>query len=156
MRYPLLLAFLFLNSVSFASKTLAEEIIIGIEEARIDATQPGSNSSSAYMQIINFSETKTIELTSVNTDISNNVAIHQTPKEGLQIEAGAAAHLEPGGYHITLTQLKEPITVGSTIALTLHFAHGESYIVDAIVVIPGTHLHQDNAGQQVSHDNHSL
>lgn len=42
---------------------------------------------------------------------------------GIDIPAGGAATLAPGGYHIMFLDLTAPITNGERIPVTLHFAH---------------------------------
>jgi copper(I)-binding protein len=38
---------------------------------------------------------------------------------GLDLPAGKAVELKPGGYHIMLMDLKQPIKAGDTVAITL-------------------------------------
>lgn len=48
----------------------------------------------------------------------------QEKKDGFVIPAGGELILEPGGDHIMLMELTEPITTGQEIALTLEFGDG--------------------------------
>ncbi len=41
--------------------------------------------------------------------------------EGLAIPAGATVKLEPGGFHLMLMQLKQPLTAGQRYKATLVF-----------------------------------
>ncbi len=142
------LAFLYLMALPLLSiNAIADDIIIEIEEARIHATSNMKNGSVAYMHIVNFSENRSIELTAASTHVAADLEIlspagNQTT---ILIEPGEAVNLEPKGYMIRLNQLQQPIIKGQKILLKLSFAHGETYLVDAIAVKPGTHLHEDGS-----------
>jgi periplasmic copper chaperone A len=49
----------------------------------------------------------------------------------IPIPAGATVILEPGGYHVMLLDLAEPLTVGDTIEVTLTFAGAGEIVVEA-------------------------
>jgi len=48
-------------------------------------------------------------------------AMEMRPVDSIALEAGTPLVLMPGGYHIMLLDLVNPLTTGSTIALTLNF-----------------------------------
>ena len=52
---------------------------------------------------------------------SNMMMMHQL-EDGLPLPAGQAVELKPGGNHIMLLAVAEPLKVGDTVALTLTFA----------------------------------
>jgi copper(I)-binding protein len=56
-----------------------------------------------------------------------------TPVEVIPIPAGGAAVLEPGGYHLMLIGLIEPLEAGRTIDVTLEFAQASPRTVSALV-----------------------
>jgi hypothetical protein len=85
----------------------------------------------AYMTITN-GTAEADALLDVATPVAANPEIHETTAEGsgmmamhpveqIDIPAGGAVKLEPGGYHIMLINLTEELEVGSTIELTLTF-----------------------------------
>lgn len=55
------------------------------------------------------------------------------PVDKLEVPAGETVKLEPGGYHIMLLDLAEPLVEGSTITLTLTFSGAGEKTVDAEV-----------------------
>ena len=55
------------------------------------------------------------------------------PVTGLRLAAGKAITLGPGGYHIMLTNLKQPLTQGETFPLTLAFEHAKPVTVQVKV-----------------------
>jgi copper(I)-binding protein len=52
-------------------------------------------------------------------------------EDGLEIPAGEEVSLEPGGYHIMLLELEEPIAEGDTIPVTLMFENAGEVQVEA-------------------------
>ncbi len=73
-------------------------------------------------------------------------------KGGLNLPAGKAVELKPGGFHIMLMDLKAPLAAGSTIPLTLTVkdAKGIESTVDVQVPVaakaPNGAAHDDHAG----------
>ncbi|MCB2038907.1 MAG: copper chaperone PCu(A)C, partial [Ottowia sp.] len=53
--------------------------------------------------------------------MDNNVMRMRQLKDGLPIAKGAQAELKPGGYHVMLMALKQPLTAGEQVPLTLTF-----------------------------------
>jgi copper(I)-binding protein len=52
--------------------------------------------------------------------------------EMIDLPAGEAVQLKPGGYHVMLMKLKAPITEGMTIPVTLTFEKAGEVTVDAV------------------------
>ena len=53
--------------------------------------------------------------------------------DGLELPAGEAVNLEPGGYHVMLLQLAEPLVAGETFDLTLTFETAGTQVVSVEV-----------------------
>lgn len=51
----------------------------------------------------------------------------------IMIPAKSTVKLEPGGYHIMLLDLVEPLKTGSTVKVTLEFESGKTQTVKAVV-----------------------
>ncbi|MBI2260957.1 MAG: copper chaperone PCu(A)C [Caulobacterales bacterium] len=66
---------------------------------------------------------------------SNMMMMHQL-KDGLPLPAGQAVELKPGGNHIMLLAVAEPLKAGDTVALTLTFASAPPVEVTAAVGQP--------------------
>lgn len=77
-----------------------------------------------------------LHLTGVDGDLGGSTELHETVpgasgmmmqerEEGFVIPAGGELVLEPGGNHIMLMDLDEPITTGRQITLTLEFDGAE-------------------------------
>ncbi|WGM47077.1 hypothetical protein KOAAANKH_01951 [Brevundimonas sp. NIBR10] len=57
-------------------------------------------------------------------------------KDGLPLPAGQPVSLAPGGNHIMLMALTQPLSVGDQVSLTLSFEHAQQIGVRAIVSQP--------------------
>jgi copper(I)-binding protein len=57
-----------------------------------------------------------------------------SPVDSIELKAGTATELKPGGYHIMLMELAKPLKVGDTITLTLTLAKGGDIKVDVPVL----------------------
>jgi copper(I)-binding protein len=131
----------------------AEEIVIGVAEARINTTT-SSTQSTAYMQIVNYSKEKSITLTRVYSEIADEVKLLHPKEKILTIGPGKAENFSDDGYTLQLEGLTTPIIEGQSIPLTLTFAHGDSYIINAVAVREGTHLHGSGSDGYTSHNDH--
>lgn len=81
-----------------------------------------------------------VHLTGVSGDLGGSPELHETvpggggmmmqEKEGgFVIPAGGELTLEPGGNHIMLMELEQPITTGQQITLTLEFEGGPEQVI---------------------------
>lgn len=57
-----------------------------------------------------------------SSNLENNMMIMYEMKAGLPLPAGQAVSLAPGGNHIMLLGVKEPLVTGDTVTMTLTFA----------------------------------
>jgi hypothetical protein len=72
-------------------------------------------------------------LTAASTPIAQTAEVHESTSEGgimrmrpvpgLDIPAGKTVKLSPGGYHIMMFGLHQPLKAGQSFPLTLTFAH---------------------------------
>ena len=109
-------------------------------------TSSGMNGpvSAAYMTILN-SGGKADRLMSVTSSAANVAEVHETYTQdggmmgmrpvqgGLEIPANGSVALKPGSYHIMMMDLKQQLTTGQTIKLSLKFQSGKQIDVDAPV-----------------------
>lgn len=102
--------------------------------------------SAAYMLIENSGPAD--KLLSASADVAGVTEIHETKdmgngmmgmqpvQGGLDIPANGSVTLKPGGYHIMLMKLKQDLTPGQTIKLTLTFQSGGEITLDVPVKEP--------------------
>lgn len=133
--------------LSFAGATMpaladADEIVIEGAWARasIGMNRPGA----AYMTIYN-TGAEAVTLTGLSTPLAMMPAIHETrtsaegvssmaPTDEITIAPGESVALEPGGLHVMLLQLQEPMVEGETFPLTLIFEDGGEATVDVSIL----------------------
>jgi copper(I)-binding protein len=99
---------------------------VTVQHAWVRATVPGQRVAGAYMDI---ATTRDARLVAVHSPLAAYVDIHLMQMDGavmrmrevatLELPRNRVTTLQPGGYHLMLTQLKTPIHVGDIVPLTL-------------------------------------
>jgi copper(I)-binding protein len=125
----------------FASAAFAQTQALVAENAWVRAT-PGADMAAAYLTLRNVSQ-QTVTVTGVESLVAGHAMIHETrvqgglsrmrPHEQLVVDPGATVKFEPGGLHVMLHDLKQPLTVGQKVPLVLTLAGGGTLQVTATV-----------------------
>jgi hypothetical protein len=94
------------------------------------ATPPGAKVTGAFMSIVNQGKDAD-RLLSASSPIAGLVEIHEMAMEGgvmtmravkgIDLKPGATVELRPGGYHVMLEELKQPLKQGDQIPVLLTF-----------------------------------
>jgi copper(I)-binding protein len=102
---------------------------VKITEAWARATPGGAQTAAAYVTVESATGDR---LTGASTPAAQKAEIHEMtmdgnvmrmrPVGGIDLPAGKAVTLKPGGYHIMMTGLAKPLQQGQTFPLTLDFA----------------------------------
>ena len=97
-----------------------------VKEPWVRGTVPQQKASGAFMQITSGQGGK---LLSVSSPVAGVVEVHEMKMDGgvmkmgavpfLELPAGKAVELKPGGYHVMLMDLKQQLKAGDTVPLTL-------------------------------------
>lgn len=115
-----------------------------ISDAWVRATAPGQKVAAAYM---NLSSKQGATLVSVECALAGSVEIHTMTMENdvmkmrmlddLPLPAGKSVSLAPGGLHLMLFNLKQPLDAGKQANFTLKFrtANGEEKQVRIVLPI---------------------
>jgi copper(I)-binding protein len=103
---------------------------ICVSDAWVRATPPGSDNAAVYFTVINKGRTAD-SLVSASSSITASAMVHRSVVTGgvahmemagpVELNAGAHLSFAPIGYHLMLEGLKQPVTEGKTIAVTLNF-----------------------------------
>jgi len=123
MKLPALAAILALSCSALYAQT------VDVKDAWARATVPGQKATGAFMKLTAKAGAK---LVSVSTPAAGVAEVHEMKMDGdvmkmravqggLDLPAGKAVELKPGGYHVMLMDLKAPLPKDSTVALTLVF-----------------------------------
>ena len=100
---------------------------VTVTDAWARATVQGQKATGAFMKITAKESTK---LVGVSSPVAGVAEIHEMKMEkdvmkmaalpnGLDLPAGKAVELKPGGYHVMLMDLKSPLAKDTTVPLTL-------------------------------------
>ena len=100
-----------------------------IKGAWARATVQGQKASGAFMQL---TAKDKAQLVSVSSPVAGVAEVHEMKMNGdvmqmravqggLELPAGKAVELKPGGYHVMLMDLKTPLVKDTTVPLTLVF-----------------------------------
>lgn len=97
-----------------------------VSDAWVRATVAQQKATGAFMQITSVTGGK---LVAAASPVAGTVEIHEMRMDGdvmrmaavpgLALPAGKPVALRPGGYHIMLMDLRQPVQPGQTVALTL-------------------------------------
>lgn len=141
----------------------AQTAPVTAEGAWARASVQGQKATGAFMRLTASEATRLVRAESPAAGVTE---VHEMKMEGdvmkmravpgLDLPAGKAVELKPGGYHVMLMDLKAPVAKGSTVPLTLVFkdAKGaESKLqlqVPVAAQAPGAHAGH-GAGMQHGH-----
>ncbi|MER0237247.1 copper chaperone PCu(A)C [Fulvimarina sp. MAC8] len=129
--------------IGMASSASAHDYTIGdvaIGHPWTRATLPNQPVGGGYMTFTN-NGTSPMTLIGGSSPIAESVEIHKMEMDGdlmrmmpieggLTIEPGESVELSPGGIHLMLTGLSEPIEMGTAVPLTLEFSDGRTIEVE--------------------------
>jgi len=101
-----------------------------ISNAFVRATPPGAKVAGAFMSIENQGK-ETDRLVSASSPVAGLVEIHEMAMDGglmkmravkgIDLKPGATVELRPGGYHVMLEDLKQPLKQGEQVPVLLTF-----------------------------------
>ncbi|MFA0439562.1 hypothetical protein BCU70_18895 [Vibrio sp. 10N.286.49.C2] len=131
-----------LNKTLFALIALAPlsfaNAAIDVTDAYARATAPNATTSAVFATIENTSDTVRT-LVKANSQASEVVELHDVVMDGevmqmrqvksIEIPADGHVMLKPGGLHIMLLNINEPLKETQTIDVELTFANGEVQVV---------------------------
>jgi len=119
------LSFLGLVLALIAAPSLAQ---VAVSDAWVRGTVPGQKATGAFMRLTSPTDAA---LVSASSPVAGIVEIHEMALEGgvmkmravpkLPLPAGKSVDLKPGGYHVMLMDLKQPLKEGDTVPVTLAF-----------------------------------
>lgn len=115
-------------SAAAAGDAAAPDALPRIEGAWVRSAVAGQQGTGAFMKI---TAPRAMALVGASSPAAGVAEVHEMKMEGdvmkmravpqLDLPAGRTVELKPGGYHIMLMQLKQPLAAGTTVPLTLQF-----------------------------------
>jgi len=117
---------------------------VDVKDAWARATVPGQKATGAFMKITAKDGAK---LVSVSSPVAGVSEVHEMKMDGdvmkmravaggLDLPAGKAVELKPGGYHVMLMDLKAPLQKDTTIAVTLVFKDAKGVETRTELTVP--------------------
>jgi copper(I)-binding protein len=123
---------------------------VTVTDATVRLLPPGVPNTAAYFSIQNSSDTDQI-LIGASADFATKAEIHNhilvddmmrmQQQSEVVIKPGETLQFAPGGLHIMLFGLKQPLLEGQSVAISVHTQDGESIIITANVARPSVHKH---------------
>ncbi|MEZ0289140.1 MAG: copper chaperone PCu(A)C [Methylophilus sp.] len=111
------------NMICFTALAHAE---VKITNAWVKPTVPGQPVAGAYMALIS---DKDVDIVATQSPVAGKAEIHSMSMEGnimrmkkldrLQLKAGKAVELKPGGFHLMLIELNHQIKEGEIVPISL-------------------------------------
>jgi copper(I)-binding protein len=139
MAIKLLFALPFLLAI--ATTAFAQESPIRIADPKARPTAPGGTGV-VYMTVFNRGAADD-DLTGLSTPVADKAEMHRTATENgisrmeavadLPVKANGSATFGPGGLHVMLTGLKQPLKLGDSFPLVLRFAKAGTVTVTVSV-----------------------
>lgn len=118
---------------------------VDVEDAWARTSPMMATNGAAYMRITSPIDDRLVAA-SVSADVAMTAEVHETSMsddgsgemvmqevDGIDLPAGEEVVLEPGGYHVMLMGLAEPLEVGGEIEITLELESGATVTVVAEV-----------------------
>ncbi len=140
MRSKLFAAAAALSIVLAAAGAMAQGGAVEVKDAWARATPGGAQTAAVYATIVapagdrlTAVATPAAQKADLHTMTMDNGVMKMRQLDGIDLPAGQAVTLKPGGYHIMLTGLAKPLKEGDTVALTLTFEKAGSRDVTAPV-----------------------
>jgi len=127
---------LFLVALAGCGQDTPDELTI--EDGYIRVPSPGASMAAAYFTLqgpaadrLISAEIEGVGITELHTvHRDENGVMRMRPVEGYDLPAGGTVVLEPGGNHLMLMGITQPLEAGDTRTVTLRFESGAETVVE--------------------------
>ena len=158
---PLVIAGWLLSVLVIAGAAAAQTGQVEIKDAWARATPGKAENGAAYLTI---QSPVTDRLVSVSSPVAKRAGLHtmtmegsvmkMRPLAGIDLSPNQPVTLKPGGMHIMLEGLNEPLQAGKSFPLTLTFEKAGQRQVEVAVEKPGAMGPEGHAGMQMPMPGH--
>lgn len=124
-------------------QALAQSPAVKIDGAWARATVPGQKGTGAFMTL---TAEQPLRLVAVSSPVAGVSEIHEMKMEGdvmrmralpaLELPAGKAVALRPGGHHLMLMDLKQPLVKDTQVPVTLRFVDAQGKTSEMQLSLP--------------------
>ncbi|HEY5718157.1 MAG TPA: copper chaperone PCu(A)C [Motiliproteus sp.] len=133
---------------------------VEVQHAYVRATPPSVSNSAGFMVLYNHAaqpltltgaHTPRAKASELHSHVNDNGVMRMRQVEGIELPPHGRVVLQPGGYHLMLLDLTQPLQEGETVAVELTFSDGSHQQVIMPVSRNQPH-HQHNADHQHQHN----
>ena len=126
---------------------------IQVSDPSVRAVPPGQDQTGAYLTLHNTGKqhhalvkaaSPMARITELHTVVDEGGMKKMRPVPKMDVPAGGATKLQPGGLHIMLIGLKQPLREGVNVPITLTFEDGSHKDISApvrAITVPGALMH---------------
>ncbi len=117
---------------------------VDVADAWVRATVAGQQGTGGFMKLTAHENLRLLRVSSPAADVAeihemkmgaNNV-MEMRPISGLDLPKGKTVELKPGGYHLMLMSLKQPLAAGRTVPVTLLFTNSKGVESKLVINAP--------------------
>lgn len=112
----------------FGAATVAQADVITVSDPWVRGTVPAQRATGAFMRL---QADQDLRLVAASSPVAGVAEIHEMVMQdnvmkmrrvdGIALGKGKPLELKPGGYHVMLMDLKQPLKAGEQVPLTLTF-----------------------------------
>ena len=144
-----------------AGNAMAQTAAVKVEGAWARASVPGQMGTGAFMKLTAKDGAK---LVGASSPVAGVTEVHEMKMEGdvmkmravpaIDLPAGKAVELKPGGYHVMLLDLKAPLAKDTVVPLTLTFKDAKGVESKLELKVPVAARAPGNPGAAAMMDGH--
>ncbi len=133
-----------LGTLSLACLSFPALSQVQVADPWVRGTVAQQKATGAFMTLTSVAATRLVDVRSpvagiveIHEMVMDNQVMRMRALPGLDLPAGKSVELKPGGYHVMLMDLKQPMKVGESVPITLVFENAakqrETLEVKAVV-----------------------
>jgi copper(I)-binding protein len=110
------------------SAAVSAQTTVKVEDAWVRGTVAAQKATGAFMRLtasanarLVAAESPVAGVTEIHEMAMDNNVMKMRAIQGLDLAAGRVTELKPGGYHVMLMDLKQPVQAGQSVPITLVF-----------------------------------
>ncbi len=152
---------LFITGLLALTTAAWAQTTVKVEDAWVRGTVATQKATGAFMRLTPSANARLVE---AKSSVAGVVEIHEMAMEndvmrmrqvpGLDLAAGRTLELKPGGYHVMLMDLKQPLKAGEQVPITLVFEDAAQKRFTQEIKASVTALGGGNAPMPMNHGAH--
>lgn len=151
-----------LFSLALLSLPTLAQAEVTVTDPWVRATVPGQQATGAFMVL---HSDQAARLLGASSSLTKQVEMHEMAMENdmmrmrqveqIELPAGKAVELKPGGYHLMLLGLDKQVEAGGTVDITLQFENAAGQKEEVKVSAPVRALNSKPGAQDMHHGGHA-